>query len=71
MVQGQHKSTPMIHLGRFVGSPDDSDAPQWTRLLQPRQTYYFTQPRACAAELVGGLTDIVVESISSVGFSPL
>ncbi|KAJ7085959.1 hypothetical protein C8R44DRAFT_893805 [Mycena epipterygia] len=51
--------TAMLRLARFAGSPGDAAAPLWVRRLPPRKFLCFTQPRAFAARLVGGLTEIL------------
>ncbi|KAJ7088247.1 hypothetical protein C8R44DRAFT_991115 [Mycena epipterygia] len=68
-LQGMRPS-PLMRLGRFVGSSDDGDAPLWTRLLKPRQSYYLTEPRTFAATLACGMTDIEVQSVSTEDISP-
>jgi hypothetical protein len=60
--------SPFICLGFFVGSKDDGDAPPWTSILKPRQTHYFLETTAFAATVMCGMTDIKVESVSSVRF---
>jgi hypothetical protein len=55
--------TDTIRLAHFAGSPGDADAPLWVRRLPPRKFVCFTQPRAFAARLVGGLTDIPVKPV--------
>ncbi|KAJ7509353.1 hypothetical protein B0H11DRAFT_2217077 [Mycena galericulata] len=67
-LQGQPRS-PLMHIGRFVGSSEDGDAPMWTRFLKPRYMYSFVDPRSWAALLVCGMTDIHVESVSTSDIS--
>ncbi|KAJ7501245.1 hypothetical protein B0H11DRAFT_1908550 [Mycena galericulata] len=67
-LQGQPRS-PLIYIGRFVGSSEDGDAPMWTRFLKPRHMYSFVDPRSWAALLVCGMTDIHVESVSTSDIS--
>ncbi|KAJ7089644.1 hypothetical protein C8R44DRAFT_892327 [Mycena epipterygia] len=57
--------TAMLRLARFAGSPGDAAAPLWVRRLPPRKFLCFTQPRAFAARLVGGLTEIPVKPVVS------
>ena len=52
-----------MHLARYVGSPEDDDAPLWVRRLPPRQFLRFPQPLDFIGKLVGGMTDISVESL--------
>ncbi|KAJ6593047.1 hypothetical protein B0H19DRAFT_1245857 [Mycena capillaripes] len=54
-----------IRLARYVGSPDDSDAPLWVRRLPPYKRLRFTQPRSFAVRLVAGMTDIPVDFLDS------
>ncbi|KAJ7864720.1 hypothetical protein B0H13DRAFT_2671127 [Mycena leptocephala] len=56
-------ASPLLRIGRFVGSNDDADAPLWTRIVHPGKSHYFVQPRTFAAALVCGMTDIKVESM--------
>ncbi|KAJ7509116.1 hypothetical protein B0H11DRAFT_1963891 [Mycena galericulata] len=64
-LQGQPRS-PLMYIGRFVGSSEDGATPMWTRFLKPRHMYSFVDPRSFAALLVCGMTDIHVESVSTV-----
>ncbi|KAJ7143705.1 hypothetical protein C8R44DRAFT_864745 [Mycena epipterygia] len=57
--------SPLMRLARYVGSCDDGDAPLWTRMLQPHQSYDFVQPKSFMAALACGMTDIRVGSIST------
>jgi hypothetical protein len=45
-------ASPLLRIGRFVGSNDDADALLWTRILHPGKSHYFVQPRTFAAALV-------------------
>ena len=57
------KETNNMHLARYVGSPEDDDAPLWVRRLPPRRFLRFPQPLDFIGKLVGGMTDISVESL--------
>ncbi|KAJ7682198.1 hypothetical protein DFH06DRAFT_1314423 [Mycena polygramma] len=50
--------TEALKLGRYQGIPTDKDAPLWTRRLPLFKYIRFTQPRAFAAMLVAGMSDI-------------
>ncbi|KAF8185604.1 hypothetical protein K438DRAFT_1973895 [Mycena galopus ATCC 62051] len=62
-------TSPLLCLGSFVGSNEDSDAPLWTHILRPWRTHYFLQPRTFAATLTCGMTNIKVESTYSGNIS--
>ncbi|KAJ7785619.1 hypothetical protein B0H14DRAFT_2630379 [Mycena olivaceomarginata] len=53
-----------VHLGCFVGSSDDANAPLWVNRLPPQIFLRFSQPLAFVAKLVGGMTDIPVKSMT-------
>ncbi|KAJ7502093.1 hypothetical protein B0H11DRAFT_2224002 [Mycena galericulata] len=44
-LQGQPRS-PLMHIGRFVGSSEDGDAPMWTRFLKPRSPLHVQLRRS-------------------------
>ncbi|KAJ7809801.1 hypothetical protein B0H14DRAFT_3481192 [Mycena olivaceomarginata] len=58
--------SPFIRLDSFMGAKDDGDAPPWTSILKPEQIHYFLETTAFAATVMRGMTDIKVESVSSV-----
>lgn len=60
--------TGTIRLARFTGFPGDADAPLWVRRLPPGKYLTFPQPRAFVANLVGGVSDIPVQSLIYVSF---
>ncbi|KAJ7708603.1 hypothetical protein B0H14DRAFT_3525384 [Mycena olivaceomarginata] len=53
-----------VHIGCFVGSSDDANAPLWVNRLPPQIFLRFSQPLAFVAKLVGGMTDIPVKSMT-------
>ncbi|KAJ7038500.1 hypothetical protein C8F04DRAFT_1179519 [Mycena alexandri] len=55
--------TGTIRLAHFTGFPGDADAPLWVRRLPPGKYLTFPQPRAFVANLVGGVSDIPVQSL--------
>ncbi|KAJ7678457.1 hypothetical protein B0H14DRAFT_3177705 [Mycena olivaceomarginata] len=59
--------TETIRFARFTGFPGNADAPLWTRRLPPRKLLHFSQPWAFVARLVGGMTDISVKPMFSIG----
>ncbi|KAF7348326.1 hypothetical protein MSAN_01786400 [Mycena sanguinolenta] len=62
--------SPLVRLGWFVGSNEEGDAPLWTRILTPGRLHYFMEPKTFAAQLMCGMTNIRVESVSSADISP-
>ncbi|KAJ7091055.1 hypothetical protein C8R44DRAFT_955621 [Mycena epipterygia] len=63
-LHGKSKS-PLMRLGRFLGSSDDGDAPLWTRLFKPRESYHILETSTFAATLACGMTNIAVQSVST------
>ncbi|KAJ7133525.1 hypothetical protein C8R44DRAFT_772596, partial [Mycena epipterygia] len=57
--------SPLMRLGRFVGSSDDGDAPLWTRLFKPRESYHILETSTFAATLACGMTNIAAQSVST------
>jgi len=64
------RRSPLMRLGVFLGSADDGDAPLWTRLLRPLQAYYIVEPRTFVATLACGMTDLAIESVTTMNISP-
>ncbi|KAF8217242.1 hypothetical protein K438DRAFT_1748335 [Mycena galopus ATCC 62051] len=54
------RTSGIVTLDRYQGSPADADAPVWTRRLPPGKFLRFPQPRAFATQLVAGMTDIAL-----------
>ena len=60
-------ATVDMHLAYFEGNPNDADAPLWVRRVPPGKLLRWPQPVEFVGNVVGGMTDIPVEPLVTVG----